>query len=517
MKALDLFIKAESLYEKKRYGDALKKTAQGLKLSPDNVRGWLLYAKIAEMLKDTAAIDKSLRMAVKTAEFKTLPQKMQKIVWEKLAHICGNTNRLTELLYIQKQLIASAESFDERRLYFSTYLYVLQIAACYDKAKMLAENTAYNRLYDGIVPFNPPRRTASGKIKVGYLSVDYCQHPVAFFVMKLLYFHDKSNFEIYCYSGTAEPDEATEQIKGLCDKWRDISKLDSRSAAEVIYNDEIDILFDLGGHTVRNLLSVMAFKPAPIQISGIGYIGTTGLAAMDYFLTDRYCDSKEGAGDFSEKLLVLPHSHFCYTMRDDLKSVQDAPCSRSGFVTFGSFNRVEKITDEMLLLWSVILKQVANSRLVLKSSFVEDEYFLGVMKERLRRVEIALERVEFRPSSADYMENYLDIDIALDTFPCGGGTTTCDALVMGVPVITLAGSRHVSRFGYSIMKNSGLDEFIATDEVSYIEKAVALAGDRARLNEYHLSLREKVRTSPVMDGKLYAAELENAYRRLLAR
>lgn len=514
--AAGLFYDAECLYNKGEMEAALAKIRQALGLNSAEVRGWLLQAKIADKLLDTELVYNSLTKAVSLEAFKQLPNKIQLTVLLSLANLYGNTNKIGELLKLQRYAATLPESMEEQRLLFSTYLYVMQTAALGTAEEMLAENQKYNTFFSAIRSFQHEKRFTQGrKIRIGYLSVDYCQHPVAFFMMKLLYFHNKNEFEIYCYSGTREQDNATQQIQSLCDVWRDITNLEAKQAARCIYDDCIDILFDLGGHTVHNLLSIMAYRPAPIQISGIGYIGTTGMKAVDYFLTDCYCDTREGVKDFSEKLLVLPHSHFCYTMRDDLKPLQPAPYIKNGYVTFGSFNRVEKITDEILSVWSKILQRVENSRLLLKSSFAENSYFKKVMQKRLIKAGIDLKRVIMQGATVNYMEEYLAVDIALDTFPCCGGTTTCDALVMGVPVITRVGERHVSRFGYSIMKNAGLEEFIAFDWQEYIERAAVLAHDKARLNAYHLMLREKLRTSPVMDGALYAQNIESAYKRIL--
>lgn len=514
--AAELFYDAECLYNKGEMEAALANVRQALSLNSAEVRGWLLQAKIAEKLFDTELVYDSLIKSINLKTFKQLPNKMQLVVLSSLANLYGNTNKIEELLDLQRYAATLPETVEEQRLLFSTYLYVMQTAALGTAEGMLAENQEYNKFFSAIRSFQHGKRFTQGrKIRIGYLSVDYCQHPVAFFMIKLLYFHNKNEFEIYCYSGTREQDNATKQIQSLCDVWRDITNLGTKQAAQCIYDDCIDILFDLGGHTVHNLLSIMAYRPAPIQISGIGYIGTTGMKAIDYFLTDRYCDTKEGAKDFSEKLLVLSHSHFCYTMRDSLKPLQAAPYIKNGYVTFGSFNRVEKITDEILSVWSKILQRVKNSRLLLKASFVENDYFKKVMQKRLIKAGIDLKRVMMQGTTVDYMEDYFVVDIALDTFPCCGGTTTCDALAMGVPVITRVGQRHVSRFGYSIMKNAGLEEFIAFDWQEYIERAVALAHDKERLNAHHLMLREKLRTSPVMDGALYAQNIERAYKEII--
>ncbi len=376
-------------------------------------------------------------------------------------------------------------------------------------------HSKYNELFENFKTIENRTLNKKSKIRIGYISPDFRKHVVVFFSFKLLANYDKNKFEVICYAKGSE-DGVTSQLKTLVDGWRNINNLSEDEAAILIKNDEIDILFDLSGHTANSCLPILARKPAPIQISGIGYFNTTGLKAVDYFLTDINCDPI-GANDnlFIEKLLRLPHSHFCYTPSDEVPEVEYlSPQEKKGYITFGSFNNFTKVTDEILLMWKKIMDRFNNSKLLLKSSVFNSEYGTEVIKKRLERLGFDLTKIELRGFSADYLEEYNEIDIALDTYPYPGGGTTCDALYMGVPVITLVGERHGSRFGYSILKNIEMEECIAFTKIDYIEKAISLANDTKKLKQWRKILRGKMEKSPLMNGDLYMDSIEQAYIRI---
>jgi len=352
------------------------------------------------------------------------------------------------------------------------------------------------------------------KIRVGYISPDIRFHVVAFFSQHFFTSYDKTHFEIFIYANSRE-DNITAQFKERVDNFLNILGVPPKDVAAQIVKDEIDILIDLAGHSANNSLEVLAYKPAPIQISGIGWFNSTGLDTVDYFLADKFTDP-EGLNEkfFTEKILRLQHSHFCYVWHDFPFVTTPAPCTKAGYVTFASFNAFTKVTDEMLNIWGKILNAVPNSRLYLKGMVFFENCGIDFVKERLTAAGIDLERVDYEPFNPVYVQCYERVDIALDTFPYPGGGTTCDALYMGVPVITLVGERHNSRFGYSLLMNIGLEELCAFSEEEYIQKAIALANDRERLREYHLTIRRKMELSPVMNDTIYMGELEQAYEKI---
>ena len=374
----------------------------------------------------------------------------------------------------------------------------------------------FNKLFLNIPRYkhNVKKHANHKKIRVGYISPDIRFHVVAFFCQHIFISYDSTRFEVFLYANN-EADYITEQFKERVDCFCKILHAPAKAVAAQIFKDEIDILVDLAGHSSNNCLEVLAYKPAPIQLCGIGYFDSTGLDTIDYFIADKFT-APEGLNEkfFTEKILRLQHSHFCYVWHDYPYMITPAPCLKKGYVTFASFNNFPKVTDEMLRMWSEILKAVPNSRLYLKNMSFTENCGLEFARERMTAAGIDLERVDFEEFNRVYVRCYERVDIALDTFPYPGGGTTCDALYMGVPVITLVGERHNSRFGYSLLMNMGLEELCAFSEAEYIQKAVALANDKERLREYHLTLRRKMEESPVMNDTIYMGELEQAYEKI---
>ncbi|MBR0060313.1 MAG: hypothetical protein IJP68_02430, partial [Selenomonadaceae bacterium] len=368
-----------------------------------------------------------------------------------------------------------------------------------DFKKLYAE---YKKYLSDITPY-PKKFYAHKRIRVGFLSADFFNHSVVRWSWALLFKLDKNFFEIYCYSATGTPDLITEHISKTVENWRDISKLKAAQAAELIRSDEIDILFDLAGHTAGNQLRVAAYRPATVQISGIGYMNSTGLDCFDYFLTDETCAGDESF--FTEKLIRLPHSHICFEATTALE-VSAPPCLKKNYVTFGSLNQFSKMTDNMLAAWKKILDAVPNSRLILKNGLLNKEDCREFVGNRLKIIGIDVSRVEMRGYTKEYLQDYGDIDIALDTFPYTGGITTCEALYMGVPVVSLYGDRMGSRVGYSILKNIGLEELAVNSYDDYINIAVALANDWELLKMLRQTLRGMMIKSPLTNSKNYLRE-----------
>lgn len=353
------------------------------------------------------------------------------------------------------------------------------------------------------------------KIRVGYLSADFREHPVMAFAWSLIFDCDKNNFEIYCYSATEKGDWVTEKIIACVDCWRDISNLNDFDAAQLIHADEIDILFDLSGHTNNNRLLTAAYRPATVQISGIGYMNSTGLNCFDYFLTDTTC-----SGDFEkyfvEKKFEVPHSHFCFTPLKKFPAPSETPCLKNNFITFGCFNNYNKVTDIMLSAWKKILDLVPNSKLILKHQIFCNSEGKKLVTDRLKNFGFDLTRVEMHNFSSTYLEEYAEIDIALDTFPYTGGLTTCETLFAGVPAVSLFGDRQGTRFGLSILKNVGLEELATATVEDYISRAVGLANDTELLSLLHKNLRRMMINSPLMDSKNYVREVEENFVKVLS-
>ena len=372
----------------------------------------------------------------------------------------------------------------------------------------------YKKYLTDIKPY-PRKFYNHKKIRVGFISANFQWHVVMSWSWALLTELDKKFFDVYCYSNSADADEVTAYMRKI-NIWRDISALSDAHAAQLIRDDEIDILFDLSGHTLGNRLRVADYRPASVQISGIGYMNSTGLDCFDYFLSDIYCGGDENF--FTEKLIRLPRIHICYEPpTKTLEPAAEPPCLKKNFITFGCFNSYAKITDTILVAWKKILDKIPNSRLILKHKIYgtsDGKKFVG---ERLKRLGFDLARIEMRAHTANHLIEYGDIDIALDTFPYTGGVTTCEALFMGVPVVSLYGNRHGTRFGLSILKNIGLEE-LATDSIDeYINRAAALAGDKELISILRKNLRGMMIKSALMNSELYLRDIEEALIKILAR
>ncbi len=404
-------------------------------------------------------------------------------------------------------------SIESRRRLMSNYLMYLHYLSDVPMEKMRAAHFAYAGLFPSIRPFVHEKREEKARLRIGYLSPNLTDHIVLSFAVQLFAQYDRTRYEVVLYSTGERKNEVTEWIAGFVNGFRDISALSPEDAAREIQEDGVDILFDLAGHSEGGrTLEIAAYKPAPIQLCGIGYFDTTGLPAMDAFLGDVYCDPEGADAQFSETLLRLPQSHFCFTPTEQLAHFAGAYRLHSPIV-FGSFNNFAKITDEMLVAWKEILARVPGSRLVLKNVKRQKEP-VRYMEKRLRRLDLPQERIEVRCATRDYLREYLDVDILLDTYPYVGGGTTCEALYMGVPVVTRYGARHGSRFGLGLLENIGVGELAAPTAEAYIERAVMLANSPDLVAALHANLRQMMEQSPVMDGKGYTRSVEAAFEML---
>lgn len=362
----------------------------------------------------------------------------------------------------------------------------------------------------------PAHKVAVSKLlRIGYLSADLYGHSVAFFLEPILCNHDRSRFEIYCYANRTMEDETTLRLKALSNHWRVVYGLSDELAAEMITADEIDILVDLSGHTAGNRLGVCAYRPASVQISWIGHPNTTGLPQMDYYLTDDWCDPA-GMTDhlYRERLYRLPRIFSCYAPPVAYPPVAPPPVAANGTITFGCFNSVAKINEPLISWWAEMLKAVPGSSLLIKGPKLDDRETREELLLLFARQGIGRDRLLIHGLTATRQEHlglYASVDIALDTFPYHGTTTTCEALLMGVPVVTLAGTTHVSRVGVSLLHAVGLDDLIAATAQEYIAKTVALAGDPHRLTFLRENLRAQMARSPLMDAQGVTQEVEEAF------
>jgi len=361
----------------------------------------------------------------------------------------------------------------------------------------------------------PARPVDPGRpLNIGYVSPDLRLHPVALFLLPLLTHHDRANYRIHCYATRAGADDTTARLRAAADGWRDISARSDDEAAAIIRDDGIDVLVDLAGHTGWNRLLLFARRPAPVQASWLGYLNTTGMRAMDARLTDAVATPPEFDAFHSERVVRLPGCQWCFQPIMETPEVAPPPARREGRITFGSFHNLAKVGPGVIRLWSQLLKQVADSRLLLMAKGLGDGG--RDLLDRFVAEGVAADRVVLRNAVPyrEYLATYGEVDIALDTFPYSGGTTTCESLWMGVPVVTWAGPTVPGRGSASVLAAAGLPELAAGSPGQFLSIATELAGDASRLEQLRASLRQRLKDSPLTDARRFAANVEGAYREL---
>jgi predicted O-linked N-acetylglucosamine transferase (SPINDLY family) len=353
-----------------------------------------------------------------------------------------------------------------------------------------------------------------GRLRWGFVSPDLGRHPVGYFLVRVLENLSRKRQATICYSDRIVKDDLTHRIQAAVTGWRDATGISDQRLAEQIRADRIDILFDLAGHTAGHRLLVFARKPAPIQVTWAGYAGTTGLKAMDYLLADRYEIPAGAERHYQERVLRMPDGYVCYDPPAYAPAVTPLPALDRGQVTFGCFNNPAKVTPQVIEAWARILRRLSGARLVLKFRGFDDHGVARRFAEMFAAQAIAPGRLEllgFSPH-AELLAEYRRIDLALDCFPYSGGLTTCEALWMGVPVITCPWETFASRHSLSHLSNVGLTETIARDVDEYVELAVSLAGDVPRLAALRAGLRQRMAASPLCDGKRFAGHLMSLLR-----
>ncbi len=348
------------------------------------------------------------------------------------------------------------------------------------------------------------------KLKIGFVSGDFRNHPVGHFLEGVLSKIDSSKLELIAYNTNFRSDELTKRIKKNFSHWIDLFNKSDEEAAKIIFEDKINILIDLSGHTAKNRLRIFAFKPAPIQVSWLGYFATTGLKEIDYLIGDPYVTPLKNNNYFIEKIYEMPDIRMCFTPPSDEIQISELPALHNGYITFGSFNNILKINDNVIVQWSKIINSIENSKIFIKSKqldkisikekMIAKFNFFGIKSERLI--------IEGQDTRNKYLESYNKIDVALDSFPFTGGTTSIEALWMGVPVLTLVGESFVSRQGLEILMNIGLNDYICYNKKNYVSRALDISQNLNMLSSLRKSLRKKVLSSPLCNDKKFAKDFE---------
>jgi predicted O-linked N-acetylglucosamine transferase (SPINDLY family) len=402
----------------------------------------------------------------------------------------------------------------------SNYLFAMHLdEACSPDSIFEAHRQVGERLEQAVVPC-PPRsvHSSAGRLRVGYVSSDFRDHPVASFLLPILRHHDRQKIEVFCYSDAAVGDATTARIAKIVDVFRTTSRLSDEALADLVRSDRIDILVDLAGHTGHHRLGVFARRPAPVQASWIGYFDTTGLTRIDYRIGDAASFPADADARFTERIFRLPRTANCYEPPEGAPDVATAPCQKLGYVTFGCFNNPSKLGAGVLGSFGNLLERVPASRLLLKYGSYADLRLRARFLAYFTGRGIDPERIAFEGHSpmADYLARFSRIDIALDPFPYSGETTALHALWMGVPVIAIEGETLVQRLASRVLRVAGLHELVAKDRADYVALGTALAADHAALAVLRASLRTRLRASPLLDHAGVTRELEAAYRAMLA-
>ena len=499
----------DAYFKKKELKTAFGYMQKALDINPELHRTRLKYAEILLLLSYYDRSEAQLRQLLDK------PPDIAKVALGILARVYefkGELGRSAE--YYRKVLELDPDFYPARQ----NYLYTISYNVLLSPRETLEAHREWN---DSIhcdekrLAFDWPRSRdvnpgVDRKLRVGYLSADFRRHPIGTLFESLLCNHDDGKFDIVCYASVVKPDDVTRRLMKTAADWVAVEHLDDRALADRIHDDDIDVLIDLAGHTGDTRLPALAYRPAPVQATYMGYCTTTGLATMDYWITDTVLHPDDTEELASERIFRLPRCWITYRppaagITPDVNERHDGP------VRFGSFNQISKITARVISVWAEILKSVDQSRLFIKCFQLSDDNVRREIIARFAQHGIDEDRIELQGSDSQYMAAYHQVDIALDPFPRTGCLTTLDALWMGVPVITLTGKRFIERQGHSILAAIGRREWVAATKQEYIDKAVALAGQVTERSRIRKILREEMRNSPLLDGKSLAGALEAAF------
>ncbi len=497
------------LKELNRLDEAVASYRRALQIKPNYAEA---YNNLGITLKELGRLDESVASYRQALQIK--PNCAE--AYNNLGITLMELGQLDESAASYRQALQIKPDFS---MAYSNMLLNLQYMNTVSPLDIFAEHQRYSARFEA--PLKPQwqshqnSREPQRRLNVGYISGDFRNHSVAFFIEPILASHDKSQVEIYCYYSHTQHDRFTDRIAACADHWLVCAHMSDDQLAERIRADGIDILVDLSGHTAHNRLPVFARKPAPLQVTLVGYAGTTGLSAINYRITDSYMDPVGLAERYhSETLIRLPGTGVSYRPDPASPPVNELPAlaADGSSFTFASLNNLTKINASVIVLWSRLLKALPHARLML-GNVMESRVRQNIIA-KFEKEGIAAERLLMQPKLAflDYLALHQAIDLALDPFPYNGGTTTLHSLWMGVPVITLAGQRAVSRIGVAALSLIGLTEFITHNEDEYIQRALQFAQDLPRLNDIRQSLRDRIIKHSSYDDRTITSHLENIYR-----
>ncbi len=489
-----------------RFDDALESHRQAIKLAPkkaDYRNNLALTLRQAGREEDA---ERALRIAI---EFSPEGAEYHAALGNLLRR-AGRTEEAVAALRAARERGSEVPDLERRLQLLANYVDRTADVALADALAAAA------RIKSGITPYSTfdnipaPERA----LRIGLVSADLRQHPVGRFLTSPLAYLDQSRYQLFAYSGREVADAVSDRLRSIVPNWRPTTGMSDQALAEAIRADQIDVLLDLGGPTSGDRLGVFARRPAPVAASYLGYFATTGLDTIDYVLANRFLIPDAERSQWLELPWHLPGTHLCFEVIGVTPGVTPPPCAKRGVFTFGSFNNTAKLTGKTLDAWGEILKRARSSRLVLRGPVANPLAEQEVLKQFEARG-VARERIVVEPFRHRYYEHlagYSEVDLALDPFPYNGGTTTVEALYMGVPVLTVVGASYVSHMGESILRSAGLDEWVAPDTTAYVAKAIDIASRAPDLIEIRRNLRQHILASPLFDGRSFARNLEDAFR-----
>lgn len=545
----NLLSQALTLQTKNQLSDAEKYIQQAIKQEPTNLEAWQALGNLAEQAGDyesakecylhilhinpkySAAYFYIGNLFYKKSEFLDARNAyLQAIeldpdvseVWSNLGNVEKYLGNFKEAIQCYYRGVTLQNDITQKYRQHSNLLFSMH----YDKSLTpedifnahLEWANNYASQYYPECHFWPNATLPNRKLRIGYLSGSFNSQIVGHFFENVLLAHNKDNYEIILYSSTANKDATTSRLAKYCEKWVDINHLDDINSAKSIQEDRIDILVDLDGHTPNGRPLVFARKPSPIQVEWLDYFDTTGMEVMDYIISDIYTTPLDSPQKYIETVYRLPQTRFCYTPLLNTPEITPPPCLSGGTFTFGSFNRQDKITPELINAWATILLNTTDSRLIIKNRALIVPAVKSALENKFQSYGIPSERIILRGPSPHFemLKEYSEIDIALDTFPYNGGLTSCECLWMGVPIIAIEGERMIERQTSALLHLLELKDFIASSETDYINLAIeiSLKQNQNKLENIRNNLRKKMLNSFLCDAKGFTNNLELAYRNM---
>ncbi len=508
-----------ALEQQGRLEEAVVAYQKVLAIEPNAAGTWGNLCNAYMLLGDLDNAETSIRQALRL-------EPNSSVGHNNLGNVLKEQGRIEEAAACYRRALELKPDFS---LAHSNLLMCLNYLPACSPAELLEAHKAWARVHAAVPGSAPVYRNQPDpgrRLRIGYVSPDFRHHPVAAFLEPILKHHDPAGFEVVCYANVLRPDSATEHLRALSHGWRNTCGLSDSQLVEMIRSDGIDVLVDLAGHTGDNRLTVFSARPAPVQVTYLGYPNTTGLSSIDYRLTDEITDPAGDERYYTEKLFYLRNGFSCYAPPTDTPEVALPPPCRKGTVTFGSFNNLLKINPSVIDLWCRVLQSNPSARMIILRNVLR-----GKVRERMyqafaqrgidrERIDLLCEVPdEYRSAirGRSYFALYSHIDIALDTFPWNGHTMSCETLWMGVPVVTLYGDRHAGRLSASVLTAIGLPQFIAYTADEYVRIATDLANNPGELERLRGSLRDRMRNSLLCDGNRFTRILEEAYQEMWKR